>query len=177
MGSYRFALSAIGLAASGVMFAGGGAAENEIDLAVPAATVIDRLDRSNRIVEGTGMGSLSLWGDRDYAANSVKVAIQRAGTSAIYCAVTIAPESEVDSRATIDCSQKQLQNSTSSTAQMRELGEEALTIVVAEHVKASALDRDYDVDRVADQMIAFAARSGPAIAANMQPPGGSEAPR
>ncbi len=174
MGTYQFAISAIGLAVAGVMFAGGNAVENEFDLAVPAATAIDRLDLANRVVEGTGMGSLSFSADRGYTTNALKVGIRRAGSSTIYCSVIIEPDSETKSRATIDCSQKQVAGTSASNEQMRELGEEALTIVVAEHVKASALARDYDVDRVADQMIAFAARSGPAIASSMRPPGGNE---
>lgn len=176
MGTYRFALSAIGLAVSGVMFAGSGGVENEIDFDVPAATAIERLDLANRTVDGTGMGSLTLWGDRGYTTNAVKVAVQRAGSPAIYCGVTIDPDSDTKSRATIDCSQKQVANTSASNETMRELGEEALTFVVAEHVKASVLARDYDVDRVADQMIAFMARSAPVMVATIQPPGDEEKP-
>lgn len=174
MGTYKFAISAIGLAVSGVMFASGGAVENEIDFAVPAATAMDRLDLANRAVEGTGMGSLTLWADRGYTTNAVKVAVQRAGSSAIYCAVTIDPDSETKSRATIDCGQQQVANTSASNEKMRELGEEALTFVVAEHVKASVEARDYDVDRVADQMLAFMAHNAPVMAATIRPPGDNQ---
>ncbi len=165
MSLIRLAFPLASLVAGGVWMASGSSkASLEFDL--PAKDVAQRLAQSSRTVEGTGMGSLQLSG---YGLNprSVRVTVTRAGSAGrVKCTVDIAETGESSSSASLDCTQ-----SGAKTEAMNRMGGEAMAIVVSEHVRASALKQPYDTDAVADRMLAFMARSAPAMAAQMQPPG------
>jgi hypothetical protein len=165
LNNIRFIFGAISLSAAGVWMLSGSAQESyEFDL--PANTVIQRLSASHRTVEGSGMGSLNLSGVSQPKAGQVKIAVTRAGNPGkVLCSIVIKATSPTSSLANLDCEQ-----SGSDENQMKALGGEAMKIVVAEHVLASVLARPYNTDKVADQMIAFAARSAPVMVANLQPP-------
>jgi hypothetical protein len=92
--------------------------------------------------------------------DAVRLSVKRAGSrQAAYCRVHVEPLSPDTSRARLDCAQAHVENE-----QQRKLGAEGLGIVVGEHVAATALDRPYDIDRVADDMIAFIVRNRPMLA-------------
>ena len=163
--STRIAVTAIGLAAAG-MWIYGGSAQVSQTFDVPADQLIDRIKDSHRIVEGSGMGSLTLAGEGRTKPDTVKISVMRAGNPhKVICLVTVAPQSETTTRADLDCTQQG-----TDTDQAKSLGGEAIAIVVAEHVNASALRRPYDTDKVANQMLAFMAKAAPVLAGNMQAP-------
>lgn len=160
--SLRIAFAAIGISASGVWMLSGSAQES-YNFDLPASTVIERLNASRRTVEGTGMGSLTLSGEEQFRIGRIKIAVLRAGSvRKLFCTVAVEATSQTASRADIDCEQ-----AGSDKNPAHQLAGQALRIVVEEHVVASALERPYDTDKVADRMIAFMARSAPVMAASM----------
>lgn len=169
--SLRLGLAAIGISASGVWMLSGSAQEtHSFDL--PASTVIERLNTSRRTVEGTGMGSLTLAGEEQFTLGKVKISVLRAGSARkIFCKVDVEATAEAASTANLDCGQPE-----SGRSEVNQLAAQALKIVVDEHVVASVLGQAYDTGKVADRMIAFMARSAPALAASMPPPQAPAAP-
>jgi hypothetical protein len=112
------------------------------------------------------MGSLTVSGESQLTLGKVKVSVTRAGSPrAVFCVVAVDATSPTASLANLDCEQ-----SGADENQMKALGSEAMKIVVAEHVLASVLDRPYNTDKVANEMIAFAAKSAPMLVATLQPP-------
>lgn len=137
-----------------------------LPLDVPAEAALDRLKTSHRVVEGTGMGSLTLNGEGRPAADTVKLSVARAGEPRkARCLVIITAVSATRSQARLDCTQPGPSNDPN-----RALAVKALEIVVSEHVLASAQNRPYNIDRVADRMLAFMAVSAPALAARITSP-------
>jgi hypothetical protein len=132
----------------------------------PADVAIKRLAAKTRTVEGTGMGSLKVSGG-DVRKEEVAVWVGKAGGSRrIRCAVTVTATSDTASKAVTDCSQPQAANQP-----IVSIGAKAMTIVVREHVAATIEPRPYDIDKVAEQMIALASMSAPVLVATMKPPG------
>jgi len=126
-----------------------------------APAAIARLAARERIVEGTGLGSLTLDGAR-LDEGAVRIRIARAGDAkTVRCRVAVHAVSPETSRAEVDCSQARAGDA------MMEVGTQALTLIVREHVAATLEDRPYDVDRVADRMIALVVASRPAIAGEL----------
>lgn len=163
---------AISLGGAGAYLASGSAQASQ-DFDVPAKTVLQRLGTSSHLVEGSGMGSLTVSGAGSFAADQVKIRIVRAGEpKAVYCLVQVEELSPGSSRANLDCSQPRAEQTP-----MLHLGEEAIAIVAEEHVAAAALARPYDVDGVSSKMIALAARSAPALVATLEPPDESKSER
>lgn len=164
MSLIRFAFPLTSLAAGGVWMASG-SSQAELAFDLPARDVVQRITAS-RTVEGTGMGSLTLSG---YALNprEVRITVSRAGTTGrVKCTVRVAEESDTRSSAALDCTQ-----TGAKTETLNRIGGEAMTIVVAEHVHASALKQPYDIDGVGDRMLDFMARNAPVMVAQRQPPG------
>lgn len=165
MNLIRFAFPIASLMAGGVWMASG-ASKAELDFPVPAKDVVQRLAGASRTVEGTGMGSLTLSGT-GLDPRSVRISVSRAGSpNRVKCTVLVADENEASSSASVDCTQ-----TGAKTEAMNKLGGEAMTIVVAEHVRSVALKQPYDIDGVGDRMLAFMARNAPLMAAQMKPPG------
>ncbi len=132
----------------------------------PAGTAIERLAAKSRVVNGTGMGSLTISGG-DADKDSVAIWIRKAGQlQRVRCVVTIAADSSTESTATTDCSQPKAVGKP-----LAEVGVKAMTLVVREHVAATVEAREYDIDKVADEMIALVVVSQPAIVASIKPPG------
>ena len=153
---------ALPIAAMGVGWAwlGAGSASEQMRFEMPAKQLASKLRASTRTVEGTGMGSLTMSGFA-LEPRVVQISIHRAGgAKSPKCMVTIGEESPEVSTATLNCAQPG-----ENEDEAKRLGGEALAIVVGEHVKATGEGRPYDVDSVADRMIAFAATNGPAMAA------------
>ena len=168
----RLAFGLVPLAAAGLWFVSGSAQTSQ-SFAIPADRVIASLAGSHRIVEGSGMGSLTVAGEGSGTPGLVRIGVMRAGAPhRVFCQVRVTAESDDSSRADLDCSQKGADEDVAKS-----IGGEALAIVVGEHVTASALHQPYDTDRVANAMLNLMARSAPALAANMQPPPEDHAPR
>ena len=162
LGKYVIGSLAIG---AGYLALPAGQSDTVEKLAQPAQIAIERLEAERRVVEGTGLGSLTIESDgADRGALLIRVT--RAGDPhSVKCRVAVSPVSPGESRADIDCSQPNAKDQP-----MRRLGAEALGIIVREHVAATVGERPYDTDRVADRMIALVAMNGPAIATSMSPP-------
>lgn len=156
----------LGLSAAGIAYAGfapgGGSAKTEFE--TPVKTALDRLEAKDRVVNGTGLGSLTLSGhSRD--KNTVLVSVRRAGAeNRINCQITLTPVSSGGSSAETDCTQAKTKDRPTA-----KLAVQAFNIVVQEHVAATIEDRKYDVEGVADQMLAFITVAGPFIAAASSP--------
>lgn len=161
----RIGFTAISLGAA-ALWLYSGSAEVSQSFAIPADQVIASLANSHRVVEGSGMGSLTVSGDGPTKPGVVRIGVMRAGNPhRAFCQVTVTAESANSSRADLDCSQKGADEDVAKS-----IGGEALAIVVGEHVTASALHQAYDTDHVANAMLTLVARSAPALAANMGPP-------
>lgn len=119
---------------------------------VPAPTARARLQSAHRVIEGTGLGSLtvqSAGADGDAAL----VGVTRAGQArTILCRVVVAADGPGQSRATVDCAQPGTKDQPTRAAAVQ-----AMTIVVGEHVAASITQRPYDIDTVANRMMALVA--------------------
>lgn len=132
----------------------------------PADTAIKRLEAKSRIVNGTGMGSLTVSGG-NVSGDGVAIWVSKAGqTRRLRCLVTVTPNGDAASTAETDCSQPQV-----ADKPLVGVGVKALDIVVREHVAATIDARDYNIDEVSDKMIALAAISAPAVEASLRPPG------
>jgi hypothetical protein len=153
----------------------GGAAIGGVYLAIPsaqprsaavfpqtAAKATARLEAKRRVVNGTGMGSLTL----DYAGRdkgALLISVKRAGEPhKVKCRVTVIAETPDTARAETDCTQP-----AGKDAPMRALGAAAMNIVVGEHVAATVTGRDYDVDGVANRMIALVVTNQGTIAKSL----------
>jgi hypothetical protein len=131
----------------------------------PAETAVERLQSKSRVVEGTGMGSLTI-ASAGTDQDKLLIGVTRAGDPrTVKCRVEVTAVSPVKSRADVDCSQP-----AAPDRPMRQVASDALAIVVREHVAATIEDRPYDVDRVADRLMAFLVTSRPAIATALSPP-------
>ena len=160
----RYVMASIGIGAACVALAIGHLSRVDT-FAQPARTAIERLAAKQRVVEGTGLGSLTIK-SAGTAQETLRLSVTGAGEPrSVICRVTVSTVSSHTSRADTDCTQPN-----AGDQPMRRLGSKALAIVVREHVAATIEDRRYDIDRVANRMIAFAVMNGPAIAASMSPP-------
>lgn len=118
---------------------------------VPEQTAIDRLAAKSRLVEGTGFGSLTIKG-AGRSGNSLLIGIRRAGApKTLKCRVEVAAVSETRSSAEVDCAQL----GAGTEEPMRAVAADAFEIVVREHVAATIGARPYDIDGVADRLMAF----------------------
>jgi hypothetical protein len=118
--------------------------------AVDAETARERLLYSKRVVNGTGMGSLTVKGSGEDEGR-VRISIQRAGNSnSIICLVAVEPAGETGSGAQVDCSEAG-QGSGGNLARARR----AMAVVVEEHVAASVNETEYDVGAVSDKIISM----------------------
>ena len=133
--------------------------------AVPAATAVDRLGAKSRLVEGTGMGSLTI-ASAGTDGQALLIGVTRAGAPrSVKCRVTITPVAPAESNATVDCTQTAGQD-----APARDVAVKAVTMVVREHVAATVEARPYDIEKVADRMITLVAMNAPSLAASIKPP-------
>ena len=152
----------LGLSAAGIAYAGfgSGGAGAKTEFVTPVETALERLEAKDRVVNGTGLGSLTIMGHTRHA-NTVSVSVRRAGDEhRVQCHVTLTALSAGGSSAQTDCTPE-----ITKTRPAAKLAVQALNIVVEEHVAATVENRAYDVDGVADQMLAFVAVAGPFIAA------------
>lgn len=129
----------------------------------PARTAIERLEAKRRVVEGSGLGSLTI--ERaGTTRGTVLLRVTGAGEPrGVTCRVAVSPVSSYTSRTDTDCAQPG-----AGDRPLPRLGSRALAIVVREHVAATIEDRPY----AADRMIAFAVMNRWAISASMSPPRG-----
>jgi hypothetical protein len=135
-------------------------------LAQPAEIAAARLREKSRVVEGTGMGSLTI-APAGASAGAILIGVTRAGDPRrVTCRVAIASASAETSRAEVDCAQAPSQH-----PPIRRVGVKALELVVREHVAASVAQRPYDIDAVSDRLIALLVVNRAAVAASLQPPG------
>lgn len=160
----KLTLGGLAIGAAWYALSGGQSADSQ-KFVQPAETAIQRIETKHRVVNGTGLGSLTIESaGRDGQASLIRV--KKAGAlQAVKCRVTISPLSPGESSAEVDCTQPGADDQPA-----RRLGVKAITIVMREHVAATIEDRPYDIDGVANRMIAFAAINGPALAASMKPP-------
>src|SRR3954469_7915668 len=94
----------------------------------PAPTAISRLQAKSRIVEGTGMGSLTI-ASAGTDRGKLLIGVKRAGDPrTVKCRVEVSPVSPVKSEADVDCSQKG-----AADQPMRQVAVDAMAIVVREH--------------------------------------------
>jgi hypothetical protein len=136
-----------------------GAPDTALVLAQPAAEAMSRLEDAERIVEGTGMGSLTI-APEEIRDNSMTITVKRAGDRrAIACDVRIDAATETSSNAKIDCSQP------AAKAAAQDVAVQAITLVMREHVAAAVADRPYDIDGVANGLMVLIATNGPKLAA------------
>ena len=160
------------LAALGLLVTGGTwlawpdtPAEAKVTLAQPMPQAVERLRGEERVVEGTGMGSLRI-AAAGTDGDALLIGVKRAGDPrAVTCRVTIAPASPETSSALVDCTQKQLDD-----RPIRRVAVRALDLIVSEHVAASVHDRAYDIDAVGTRLIALAAMNPGAMADAARPP-------
>jgi hypothetical protein len=150
----------LGLAAAGVAFAifAPGQRNGADEFATAPETALQRLEARHRIVNGSGLGSLTIEG-RSRHEGTVGVVVQRAGSQHwIDCQVAITSLSSGGSSAITECAQ-------AAPGPTAKLAIQALNIVMKEHVAATIEDREYDIDGVADKMLAFMTSAGPTLAA------------
>jgi hypothetical protein len=134
-------------------------------LSQPAALALQRLQTKSRIVNGTGMGSLTIKSGGT-ENDGIKINVQKAGQpEGLSCVVAIDSVSQTASLANINCEQLQ-----APEGAKRKIGEEALAIIVREHVAATVDDRDYDINAVSNRMIKLVAMNSGAIAGSISPP-------
>jgi len=125
----------------------------------PAPLALQRLEAKRRVVKGTGLGSLTIdsGGTHDGA---LLIRVTRAGARrSVKCRVTIAPVSDRQSRAAVDCTQAR-----AADRPIARVAEQAFAIVVREHVAATVAARPYDTDGVADRMVALVAANRAVLA-------------
>lgn len=133
-------------------------------LAQPAETAIARIKAERRIVEGTGLGSLTI-ASEGTDGQKLLVSVEKAGEPRrVKCRVAISPVSLGESSADVDCTQP------GPDEPVGQLGSKAMAMIVREHVVAAVEKRPYDIDKIADRMIALAAMNGPILAASIPPP-------
>lgn len=127
-----------------------------------APVVTAQLERRRRVVEGTGLGSLTVAGvgtDR----GAVLISVAKAGDpNRFVCRVAVAPVTPDSSSAQVDCTPP-----AGRDGAIRDVGAKAMTMIVDEHVAATIDGRSYDTDGVADRMIALIAMNGAALAASV----------
>lgn len=160
------------MAALGLLVTGGtylawpdAPAEAKVALAQPMPEALARLRGEERVVEGTGMGSLKIAASGT-DGDALLIGIKRAGDrKAVTCRVTIAAASPTTSSALVDCTQKQLDD-----RPIRRVAARALDLIVTEHVAATVDARAYDIDAVSTRLIALAALNPAAMADAAQPP-------
>jgi hypothetical protein len=161
-------LAALGLLVTGGTYAAWPStpARATLILAQPMPAAVERLRSRQRVVEGTGMGSLTI-AAAGTDGEALLIGVTRAGDpKGLTCRVAIAPASPETSSAEVDCTQKHLDD-----RPIRRVATKALDLVVIEHVAATVEDRAYDIDGVGTRLIALFAMEPGAIAAAVQPPG------
>lgn len=142
--------------------------DDALIFAQPAGEAVARLGDADRVVEGTGMGSLMILpgetlGDETQGGD-VAIFVRRAGDShPVRCHVTVSSISETSSRAAVDCKQPGFERGGA-----QEVATQAITLVMREHVAATVDKRDYDIDSVANAMLTLVAVNGPKLAGVLQ---------
>lgn len=163
----KLTLAGLALGGAYALFPGG-RSDPGVALAAPAPTAIARIGAERRVVEGTGLGSLTIRG-LGADGRALLVGVKRAGDPRMArCRVLVTPapaSTSTGSRAAIDCAQERV-----ADPAMRRLGAQVLGIVVAEHVDAAAADRPYDAGRVSERLMAAVVSNGPALAAALSSP-------
>ena len=160
-------LAALGLLVIGGTYAAWPSkpARATVMLAQPMPAAVERLRSKQRVVEGTGMGSLTL-AATGADGDALLIGITRAGDAkTLTCRVAIGPVSPATSSAEADCAQKPLDG-----RPIRRVAAKALELVVIEHVAATVENRAYDIDAVSTRLIALVAMEPAAIAGAVQPP-------
>lgn len=126
---------------------------------------IAALMQERRVVNGTGLGSLTV-ASQGMDGHAVLIGVTRAGdTQSVICRVAVSAASPGQTRAAVDCTEAGAEDEP-----MRRLGAKAMAIIVREHVAATIEKRPYDIDRVADRVLALIAINRIVIAASMPPP-------
>jgi hypothetical protein len=119
-------------------------------LPVGQSLAVQRLQVERRVVNGTGLGSLTLHtngGDE----NSINLVVERAGSPQSFaCVVLIEAVSEKESSGQVDCS-KSDGPKTGKTKKARDM----MAVVVREHVRATIAKVPYDTAKVADAMMSM----------------------
>jgi hypothetical protein len=157
----KFALTGLALGTAYVVLPTGYSGSSQT-FAQPAAIAIERIEAKRRVVNGTGLGSLTIE-SAGTDQSALLIGVTKAGDPhSAKCRVTISAVSARESRADLDCTQTNVQDKTA-----RRVGAEALGLIVGEHLAATVENRPYNIDRVADSMIALVAINGPMIAASM----------
>lgn len=129
----------------------------------PEAT--QRLLSERRVVNGTGMGSLTV-AAQGFDGQAMTIGVTRAGNAhGIPCQVAVSADADGGSDVAIDCTQPGAGNTP-----MRDVGAKAIAVIVREHVAATVESRTYDIDSVTNKVMALVAMNGPAIAASLKPP-------
>ena len=165
MAFVKYVLLTAGIGAAYVGLSGGNAGGQTF--AQPVDVALHRLAAKSRVVEGTGFGSLTLE-SAGSEEGAIFVRIKRAGDPvSVKCRVAISASSPATSRAVVDCTQPDTGDKAA-----RRLGANALAIAVRAHVAATIEDRPYEIDKVANGMMAFLVLNRPAIAAMLSSPSG-----
>lgn len=160
-------LAALGLLVTGGTYAAWPSkpARAPLMLAQPMSAAVERLQTKQRVVEGTGMGSLTL-AATGTDGGALLIGITRAGDpKTLTCRVAISSVSPAASSAEVDCARKP-----SDDRPIRRVAAKALELVVIEHVAATVETRAYDIDGVSTRLIALVAMEPAAIAAAARPP-------
>jgi hypothetical protein len=111
-----------------------------------------RLVNEFRLVEGSGLGSLTLTAS-SADENNVRVWVHRAGAKEdIECAAKFDSESVDEAVVTTNCDRAGV-----GKTKVAEHARKMLNVVVAEHVRASIAQEPYNIKGVANQTIAMAA--------------------
>lgn len=135
--------------------------------ATPAPDATQKLLSERRVVNGTGMGSLTV-AAQGSDGDALMIGVTRAGDpKSVLCRVAVTSDAPDTSDVAIDCTQ----TGAEKNKPMRDVGAKAIAIIMREHVAATIEARIYDIDGVANKVMALVAMNGPAIAASMKPPG------
>jgi hypothetical protein len=119
--------------------------QEKATFAVSQDVASQMLDRERRVVNGTGLGSLTLHGNGIEQQN-VFVSITRAGSpKSVTCAVTIIAVSDQTSSSEVDCA-KSVPSSSANEQTLREV----LEVIVKEHVRATLQKTTYNVADVSN---------------------------
>lgn len=135
-----------------LMSRGGDVAPDESEsFSTSASSVAAMLKKEVRIVNGTGLGSLTLQGEGG-DEKLVRVSLKRAGESEKFeCNVIIEAVSDQASETRIDClSTQKTRDSQDRTAR------QVAAIVLQEHVRSTVNRMPYDVVKVTDKIIPMA---------------------
>jgi hypothetical protein len=113
---------------------------------------ISRLQEEHRVINGTGLGSLTLYSDgRD--EKGITIAVERAGSPRpINCAVLIEMVSDQEVTSQTDCARSEAPTNAAQKKARR-----MIAVIVREHVRATIENAPYDIDKVSSMMIGMIA--------------------